>query len=63
MGKQLLNVTQEQNLVAKISLEKTVKLLFIIELDRAEQERLIKIQRIKDASLQVKRKVVDLLEN
>lgn len=46
--KQLLNVAKEQNLVAKTSLENTVKLLLIVELDRAEQERLITIQRIKD---------------
>lgn len=37
--KQLLNVAQEQNLVAKTSLESTVKLLIIVELDRAEQQR------------------------
>lgn len=46
--KQLLNVAKEQNLVAKISLENTVKLLLYVELDRAEQERLITVKRIKD---------------
>lgn len=46
--KQLLNVAKEQNLVAKTSLESTVKLLLIVELDRAEQERKITVQRIKD---------------
>jgi len=46
--KQLLNVAQEQNLVAKTSLESTVKLLLIVELDRVEQERLIFIKRVKD---------------
>lgn len=46
--KQLLNVAREQNLVAKTSLENTVKLLLIVELDRVEQERLITIKRIKD---------------
>ncbi len=46
--KQLLNVAKEQNLVAKTSLESTVKLLLIMELDRSEQERLITVQRIKD---------------
>lgn len=46
--KQLLNVAKEQNLVAKTSLESTVKLLLIVELDRAEQERLTTVQRIKD---------------
>ncbi len=46
--KQLLNVAKEQNLVARTSLESTVKLLLIVELDRAEQERRITVQRIKD---------------
>ncbi len=46
--KQLLNVAKKQNLVAKTSLESTVKLLLIVELDRVEQERLIFIKRIKD---------------
>lgn len=46
--KQLLNVARKQNLVAKTSLESTVKLLLIVELDRAEQERATTVQRIKD---------------
>ncbi len=46
--KQLLNIAKEQNLVAKTSLESTVKLLLIVELDRAEQERATTVQRIKD---------------
>lgn len=46
--KKLLNVAKEQNLVAKTSLESTVKLLLIVELDRAEQERKNTVQRIKD---------------
>ena len=46
--KQLLNVAKVQNLVARTSLESTVKLLLIVELDRAEQERKIAVQRIKD---------------
>ena len=47
--RQLLNVAKEQeNLVAKITLESIVKLLLIVELDRAEQERLTTIKRIKD---------------
>ena len=46
--KQLLNVAEKQNLVAKTSLENTVKLLLIVELDRVEQERKILIKRIKD---------------
>ena len=46
--KQLLNVAEQQNLIAKISLENTIKLLLYVELDRAEQERLILIERIKN---------------
>lgn len=46
--KQLLHVAEQQNLVAKVSLESTVKLLLIVELDRVEQERLIFIKRVKD---------------
>ena len=46
--KQLLNVAREQNLVAKTSLESTVKLLLIVKLDRVMQEREILIKRIKD---------------
>lgn len=46
--KQLLNVAEQQNLVARVSLESTVKLLLIVELDRAEKERLILINRIKN---------------
>lgn len=46
--KQLLDVAKRQNIVAKTSLESTVKLLLIVELDRAEQERLITVKRIKD---------------
>lgn len=46
--KQLLNVASKQNLVAKTSLESTVKLLLIVELDRVEQERLTFIKRVKD---------------
>lgn len=45
--KQLLNVAEQQNLVAKTALENTVKLLIIVELDRVEQERTILISRIK----------------
>jgi DNA invertase Pin-like site-specific DNA recombinase len=45
---QLLNVAQQQNLIAKTSLESTVKLLLYVELDRAEQERKILINRIKN---------------
>ena len=46
--KQLLSIAKEQNLVAKTSLESTVKLLLIVELDRVEQERLTFIKRVKD---------------
>ncbi len=46
--KQMLNIAKEQNLVAKTSLESTIKLLLIVELDRVEQERLTLVKRIKD---------------
>ena len=46
--KELLRIAKEQSLVAKTSLESTVKLLLIVELDRVTQEREILIKRIKD---------------
>lgn len=46
--KNLLNVAEQQNIVAKTALDSTVKLLLIVELDRVEQERLIFIKRVKD---------------
>lgn len=46
--KQLLNVAKQQNLVARTSLESTIKLLLIVELDRVEQERLTFIKRVTD---------------
>lgn len=46
--KELLQVAERQNLVAKISLENTVKLLLYVELDRVEQERMILQKRIRD---------------
>lgn len=46
--KKLLEVAEAQSLVAKISLESTVRLLLIVELDRVEQERLTLIKRTKD---------------
>ena len=46
--KELLHVAERQNLIAKISLENTVKLLLYVELDRVEQERLILQKRIRD---------------
>lgn len=46
--KNLLSVAAQQNIVAKTTLESTVKLLLIVELDRVEQERLTFIKRVKD---------------
>lgn len=46
--KELLHVAEQQDLVAKTSLESTVKLLLIVELNRAEQERLTISKRTKD---------------
>lgn len=54
--KQLLSVAKKQSLVAKTSLESTVKLLLIVELDRVEQERLIINKRIKDGIAASKKK-------
>lgn len=45
---QLLHVAEQQDIVAKTSLESTVKLLLIVELARAEQERKTISQRTKD---------------
>ena len=46
--KKMLDIAEEQNLIAKITLENTVKLLLMVELDRVEQEILITVKRIKD---------------
>ena len=46
--KNLLNIAEQQNIVAKTTLESTVKLLLIVELDRVEQERIIFIKRVRD---------------
>lgn len=46
--RQLLHVAEEQDLVARTSLESTVKLLLIVELDRVEKERLTLIKRTRD---------------
>lgn len=46
--RKMLDIAKEQNIIAKITLENTVKLLLMVELDRVEQERLITIKRIKD---------------
>lgn len=49
--RKMLNIAKEQNLIAKITLENTVKLLLMVELDRVEQERMITVKRIKDGIL------------
>ena len=54
--KQLLDVAKKQNLVAKISLENTVKLLLYVELDRVEQERRTLQKRICDGIAASKKK-------
>lgn len=46
--KDLLKVAREQDIIARTTLESTVKLLIIVELDRVEKERKILIKRIKD---------------
>ena len=45
--KQLLNIAEKQNIIAKMSIEHTIKLLLYVELDRVETERLTLINRIK----------------
>lgn len=44
----LLHVADSQKLIAKVSMESMIKLLLLVEFDRAEQERLALIQRTKD---------------
>ena len=46
--RKLLDTASEQPLIAKITLENTVKLLLYVELDRVEQERVTLQKRIKD---------------
>lgn len=46
--KDLLHVAEQQDLVAQVSLESIVKLLLIVEFNRAEQERMILSKRTKD---------------
>lgn len=46
--KELLHVAEQQDLVSQVSLESTIKLLLIVELNRVEQERLILSKRTKD---------------
>ncbi len=43
-----MNIAREPNFVAKTSLESTIKLLLIVELDKIEQERAATVQWIKD---------------
>lgn len=45
--KQLMNIADQQQLVARTALESTIKLLLIVELDRVQQEREIIAMRIK----------------
>ena len=45
--KNLTNIANTQNLVTKVALENTIKLLLIVELDRVQQEREIIVKRIK----------------
>lgn len=46
--KQLVSTAKEQNIVTRTALEGIIKLLIIVELDRAEQQRLYIAQSIKD---------------
>lgn len=46
--KQLTNIANSQQLVAKTALENTIQLLLIVELDRVQQEREILVNRIKE---------------
>lgn len=46
--KEMLKIAETQNIVTKTSLESTVKLLLIVELDRVERERTTFITRVKD---------------
>lgn len=54
--KQLLDIAEKQNLIAKISLENTVKLILYVELDRAEQERVSLSIRVTDGIAAAKEK-------
>lgn len=44
----LIDTANKQNIVTRTAMESIVKLMLIVELDRAEQERLQLIQRTKD---------------
>ncbi len=46
--KQLMDVAQSQDLVTRTAMEGVIKLLLIVELDRAEQQRLYISKAIKD---------------
>lgn len=46
--KELLNVAKQQDLIARVSMESTIKLLLLVELQRTSREREITIKRIKD---------------
>lgn len=47
--RQMMNIAEKQsNRIAKKSLKDTIELLLLVELDRAEKEREITVQRIKD---------------
>ena len=46
--KELLNVAKQQDLIARVSMESTIKLLLLVELQRTAREREITIKRIKD---------------
>lgn len=45
--KKMMNIASEQNIIIKTSLESIIKLILLIEFDRAEQERIIFVERIK----------------
>ncbi len=56
--KQMMDIAEkQQNRIAKKSLKDTIELLLLVELDRAEQERLITVQRIKDGMAASNKKV------
>lgn len=45
--KELTKVAEQQDLIARTTLENTIKLLLLVELDRAEKERELIVKRIK----------------
>lgn len=46
--KKLANIAEDENIIVETTVEFIAKLLLVAELDRAEQERIILTQRIKD---------------